>query len=93
MTWSVRDRTGNQITLTDERWQHIVDGHWELVGLRQLVLETIKTGKRKHDALDASKYCYSKRLSDLPYGYTHIFVVVRLQPDRFVVTAYPKRVR
>ena len=29
MGWSVKDRWNNEIVLTDERWQHIVDGHWE----------------------------------------------------------------
>jgi len=30
--WVVKDRWGNEIVLTDERWQHITEGHWELTG-------------------------------------------------------------
>lgn len=93
MTWAVQDRAGNRIVLTDERWQHIVAGHWELTELRGQILETIRHGARKQDPLDPHKYRYSKRFSALPYGYTHIFVIVRLLPNKFVITAYPKRVR
>lgn len=83
----------NEIVLTDERWQHIVDGHWELTNLLDEVLDTIQLGKRKQSATDPNRYCYSKRFSDLPHGYTHIFVIVRLAPSKFVITAYPRRVR
>ncbi len=93
MPWSTQDRYGNEIILTDERWQHIVDGHWELTNLLDEVLETIQLGRRKQTANDPSKFQYSKRFSDLPYGYTHILVIVRLVPNKFVITAYPKRVR
>jgi len=93
MAWFVEDRLGNKITLTDERWQHIVDGHWELARLIDQVLETIRSGTRKQHPTDLNKYRYTKRFSSLPHGYTHIFVIVRLLPNKFVITAYPKRVR
>ena len=28
--WTVRDRRGREIYLTEERWKHIVEGHEEL---------------------------------------------------------------
>lgn len=28
--WDVTDKWGNRIELTDERWQHIIEHHWEL---------------------------------------------------------------
>jgi hypothetical protein len=93
MSWSVKDRWGNVIALTDERWRHIVEGHWELTDFLDQVLETIRLGTRKQHPVDPDKYRYSKRFSDLPHGYTHIFVLVRLAPNKFVITAYPKRVR
>lgn len=43
--WSVKDRWNNEIVLTDERWQHIVDGHWELDKLLDEVLRTIRLGR------------------------------------------------
>jgi len=93
MSWSVKDRWNHEIVLTYERWQHIVDGHWEMEDLLDKVLDTIRLGSRKQHPTDPNKYRYSKRFSDLPHGYTHIFVIVRLLPNRFVITAYPKRVR
>ena len=93
MAWSIQDRWGNEITLTAERWQHIVDGHWELAELRDRVLDAVRLGTRQQDEADPTKYRYAKRFSDLPHGYTHIFVLVRLLPNRFIITAYPKRVR
>ena len=93
MSWTVQDRWSNEIVLTDERWQHIVEGHWELANLLDQVLQTIRLGTRKQHSTDPNKYRYSKRFSDLPHGYTHIFALVRLAPNKFVITAYPKRVR
>ncbi len=93
MAWTVKDRWGNEILLTDERWQHIVDGHWELGDMLDQVLETVRVGNRKQAADDPSKYRYSREFSNLPYGYTHIYVIVRLAPNKFIITAYPKRVR
>ena len=91
--WVIKDRWDNEIVLTDERWQHIIEGHWELTGQLNQVLETIRLGKRKQAAEDPNKYRYSRAFDDLPHNYTHIFVVVRLLPNKFVITAYPKRVR
>jgi len=91
--WVIKDQWGNEIALTDERWQHITEGHWELTDRLNQVLETIRLGKRKQAAKDPDKYRYSRAFNDLPYNYTHIFVIVRLSPNKFVITAYPKRVR
>ncbi len=93
MTWSIRDRWDNEITLTDERWQHIVAGHWELEYLLDEVLDTLRFGARKQYSVDPNKYRYAKKFFGLPHGYTHIFVIVRLKPNQFVITAYPKRMR
>jgi hypothetical protein len=56
MAWTVKDRWGNAILLTDERWQHIVDGHWELADLVAQVLDTIRLGTRKQFANDVSQF-------------------------------------
>ncbi len=93
MTWSVRDRRGNNILLTEERWQHIIAGHWELTDLLDDVLNTIRFGTRRQDATDPARFRYSRRISNLPHGYTHVVVIVRFQRSKFVITAFPKRVR
>jgi len=93
MAWITKDRFGNEIVLTDERWQHIVDGHWELNGLVDDVLDAMRFGTRKQFADDPTKYRYARKFSKLLHGYTHIIVIVRLAPSGFVITAYPKRVR
>ena len=45
--WDVTDKWGNRIELTDERWQHIVERHWELKHSLDKVLSTVRTGRRK----------------------------------------------
>lgn len=95
---SIRDRWGNEIYLTDERWAHIVETHEEMMNYRRHVLMTVGTGQRRQDAFDPTKYKYSKRFRDLPEGFTHLVVVVKFawrkehqegeSPNNFVLTAY-----
>jgi hypothetical protein len=54
----VTDRWGNRITLTDERWQHIIEWHPELEGFEDDVLDTIRKGRRRQDPIDPHKYKY-----------------------------------
>jgi hypothetical protein len=76
--WTIQDRIGNRIYLTDERWSHIIDptNHPELAGLEAEVQETIRTGQRKQDALNPQKYRYSKAFGHLPEDNTHVVVIV-----------------
>jgi hypothetical protein len=53
----VTDRWGNRITLTDERWQHIIEWHPELER-EDDVLDTIRKGSRRQYAIDPQKYKY-----------------------------------
>ena len=41
------DRYGNEIELTDERWNHIITGYPELEDYYEEVLETIKKGRSR----------------------------------------------
>jgi hypothetical protein len=41
-THSIRDPKGREITLDDERWAHIIDGHPELRDIRDDVLRAVK---------------------------------------------------
>ena len=49
--WQVPDKWGNLIELTDERWQHILENHWELREHLDEILETVQTGRRKQSAI------------------------------------------
>lgn len=87
--WKISDRWNNEIILTEERWTHISEYHWELFGRLDDVLKTIQFGKRKQDKLIPNKFYYTYPFVDLPHNYTHINVVVKLGLNKFVVTAYP----
>lgn len=82
------DRYRNEIELTDERWNHIITGHPELENYYEEVLETIKKGRRRQDPMDEKKYKYIKNFANLPLGFTHFVVVVKLIRNNFVLTAY-----
>ena len=88
MTTKVRDHYGNQIELTDERWRHIVTYHPELEEFRAEVLETIRRGTRRQDAVELEKYKYLRKFDGLPFGYTHLVAVVKMVRNNFVLTAY-----
>lgn len=89
----VTDRWGNRIELTDERWGHILENHWELSNHLDDVLLTVRTGRRKQSATDPHKYTYYKEFDNLLHNYTHIVVVVKLVRNNFIITAYPIRKR
>jgi hypothetical protein len=52
--WAVRDRYGNDIFLTHERWEHIIEpfNHPEIEAYEERLKETIQSGKRKQDSLN-----------------------------------------
>lgn len=88
MSYRIRDRYGNSIELTDERWTYIIEGHPELEEFLDEVLETVRTGKRRQDPLDPQKYRYTRAFDHLPFGATHLVVIVKLIRNNFIVTAY-----
>lgn len=94
MREEVTDRYGNTIYLTDERWEHIVERHPELEGLRKEVLSTVRSGKRRQDVMALDTFYYTKAFSRFGGKFTGIEVVVIFdwqmnQPNNFVLTAYP----
>jgi hypothetical protein len=103
--WSIMDRYGNVIYLTEERWQHIIEdiNHPEMVAYEGHLQEVIKTGKRKQDSLNPQKYRYSKEFDDLLEDNTHIVAIVlfrfsedahgRPEVNNYIVTAYMKELR
>ena len=94
----IHDKFGNEIYLTDERWEHIVETHEEMLSYRNHLFATLRTGQRRQDAFDPSKYKYTKQFLDLPEGFTHVVVVVKFtrrgdsqgleRSNNFILTAY-----
>ncbi len=102
--WTERDRSDNQIYLTQERWEHITDpvNHPEMTDFENELRETIRSGNRKQEMLDPQKYRYSKAFENLTAKNTHIVAVVVFKfaedeqgnpaANNFIVTAYQKKV-
>jgi hypothetical protein len=101
--WTVYDRYGNAIYLTQERWEHIIDpdNHPEMETCEDWLEETIRSGRRTQDSLNPQKYRYSKAIDGLAANNAHIVAIVlcRFQqnqqnqpiPNNYIVTAYQKR--
>jgi hypothetical protein len=101
--WTVNDKDGNPVYLTQERWSHIVEpiNHPEMAGYEDELKETIRAGRRIQDPINPQKYRYSKEFNDLAEYNTHVVVIVlfrfRVQmgeviPNNYIVTAYQKEI-
>jgi Na+/phosphate symporter len=102
--WRVFDRQGNQIYLTEERWQHIIetDGHPEMADYEEELKETIRQGRRRQIPLQPQKYEYSKVYHHLVDNNTHMIALVlfrvrenergRPVANNYIVTAYQKEI-
>ena len=98
--WTVQDRYGNTIYLTEERWHHILESRPELESHFDEFLETIRTGRRKQDALIPNEYRYFKQFDVLLPQNNHLIVVAIFKtqldevgnylPNNFVVTGWAK---
>ncbi len=92
--WTVQDRYGYEIYLTEERWSHILERHDELEGRLDDLLDTLRYGQRKQETLEPQKYRYRRAYEDLFYGFNHIIAVVIFrydeasQSNNFVITAW-----
>lgn len=102
--WTVQDRDGNQVYLTNERWEHIIDpiNHPEMIDYEEHLKDVIRSGRRKQDPLNSQKYRYSQAFNDLVEDNTHIVAIVLFRfsegedgkpiPNNYTVTAYQKAV-
>lgn len=102
--WTVRDCYGNEIYLTQERWEHIIEdgNHPEMAECEEQLKETIRTGNRKQDSLNPRKYRYLKAFGRLAEDNTHIMAIVlfgfglddRGKPvfNNFITTAFQKEI-
>lgn len=102
--WTVRDRYRNDVYLTGERWQHIIEpiNHPDMIHFTAELQETIRSGHRKQDPLNPQKYRYSKAFDSLDNDNTHIVAIVLCrfregeggypEPNNYIVTAYQKEI-
>lgn len=102
--WLEKDRFGNEIYLTEERWEHITNpmNHTEMLDYEGELRETIIFGHRKQEMLNPQKYRYSKKFENLTAKNTHLVAIVVFRfseeangdwlPNNFVITAYQKKV-
>jgi hypothetical protein len=103
--WTVQDRDGNPIYLTEERWKHITDpmNHPEVADYEEHLKTAIMKGRRHQEPLNPRKYRYSYPFDDLPDDSTHIVVIVlfgfdvdehgQTIPNNFISTAFFKHIR
>ena len=103
--WTVQDRYGNSIYLTQERWEHIIDStnHPEMEDYEEYVKTAIKRGRRKQEPLSLRKYRYYQFFDDLPDDVNTIVAIVLFGfdvnehgetiPNNFVATAFFKHIR
>ncbi len=97
---TVYDRQGNEIYITDERWEHIYKRHPEVIGYEEHVLKTLHSGRRKQQLFEPDTFKYSRSYDNLQENHTQIIVVVKfgqkidkqgqVEPNNFVITAYMK---
>jgi hypothetical protein len=86
--WIVKDRLGRSITLTEERWRHIVQGHVALDGHHL----AIKAALEKADEIGrgnspGSELIYGRDLG--PARWLAVVVACERKTG-FIVTAYPQ---
>jgi hypothetical protein len=102
--WTVQDRYGNPIYLTQERWQHIIaeKNHPEMNGYEEYLKLTLRKGLRRQEPLNPRKYRYYHPFDDLADDVNHIVVIVlfgfdvdehgQTIPNNFVATAFFKHI-
>ncbi len=97
----VQDQYGNEIYITEERWQHISTGHREMRNNFEDLLKTLRLGKRKQDRENPKKFLYTRRFGHMPPA-TVMLVVVKFDfvrtvgrnlPNNFVLSAYYRHVK
>lgn len=85
----VRSRNGIPVRLTEERWQHIVRRHPEMVDQRERVLETVAEPQWVQQG-DYGALLAIRSYADTPFGDKHLVVIYREvgDDDGFILTAY-----
>jgi hypothetical protein len=63
--WTIYDRYGNQLYLTEERWRHALEKRPWLGDLFDDVFDAVRRGRRQQDPLNPRKYKYYLRCPKL----------------------------
>jgi hypothetical protein len=102
--WTVQDRYGNSIYLSQERWAHIIaeTNHPEMEAYEEYLQTTLRKGRRKQELLNPRKYRYYHTFGDLPDDVNHVVAIVlfgfdvdqegQTVPNNHVVTAFFKHI-
>jgi hypothetical protein len=102
--WRIQDRHGNEIYLSQERWEHIIDpgNHPEMTKFEEHLKRTIRLGRRQQDSLNPQKFRYSLEFAGLEADNTHVVAIVlfrfregeigTLVHNNYIVTAYQKEI-
>ena len=103
--WTIQDRNGNSIYLTNERWRHMTEAnnHPEMADYEDHVQITIRRGIRRQELLNPRKYRYTLAFDDLPDDSNHVVAIVVFGFDvddhgltmsnNYVATAFFKHIR
>lgn len=96
-----KDKYGNEIYITEERWQHVLERHPEMSDCYQMLLKTIRTGKRKRRKREPSKFTYTRKFKNLSKGNAIVAIVkfsFKIVTDKeiqhnYLLTAYQKFIK
>ena len=103
MRWTVEDRLGNLVYVTDERIEHIQQRHLSHLSqdeVRSRLLQVLRTGRRHLDEERSDTYRYYAAMSRLGGQNQYLVVCVRFdfelvpggsQVNNFVTTGWPAR--
>ena len=89
--WTVTDRDGRKIYLTEERWEHIEIRHEELIGRREDVLNSLRFGRRRQERRDPQRFRYRHPSNSITvivvFGFTQLDDGTEVA-NNFVTTAW-----
>jgi len=100
--WTVQDRYGNEIYVTQERWEHIIDplNHPEMEQYEEYLQTTLEQGRRQQEPLNPRKYRYTHFFANLPDDVNHVLAIAlfgfevdadgQSRPNNYVATAFFK---
>ena len=82
------DMLGRKIKLSNERWRHITTVHPEIERYRKEVEETVSDPELVKQSLYSNEVTLYYKCYPNILGGKHIAVVVKLNENKFVITAY-----
>ena len=87
MDYTVKSRNGVPIRLTSERWAHIIEGHNELAGMRDDILEAVAFPTRVLAGQEGELLA----LREVESGKFLVVAYRESRSDGFVITAFVTR--